>query len=452
MNDKKGNPHRWFSRSKETTPPSEAAEGGGKGDSSHQTSTDGGGVIEKSPSESKSSVKKSGKSAGKTQGKVPEGLGDAGKETMPEAKPSLEKSGKSAGKTQGKVPEGLGDAGKEMVAEAKPNLEKSGKSAGKTQGKVPEGLGDAGKEMVAEAKPNLEKSGKSAGKTQGSAASDAKHSVKEDAEVSIDKARDKVADEMRSSPKEATTEANTAVKKLGDIGKRGKMPTLDPSRGSAQTGKSLTGSIKSFINLLPGKGVTAGIIGVATLAAGATFVINSIQNPKGSTPPGNPSAVEAIPNGAPETAGGDASGEAGSISGAGSDSKETGEDPSGDGSETSFTEGTIGSWVFTFNGTSNHPDCGDGSPAPDWRRDVSYSGSSFTSDPEEQPYVKGELDSSGQIDMEIIIENEKSVDGCGDYSHLIGVLQGNTIEGTYDGHDCESYCIWSGTFRVTIDG
>jgi hypothetical protein len=78
-------------------------------------------------------------------------------------------------------------------------------------------------------------------------------------------------------------------------------------------------------------------------------------------------------------------------------------------------------------------------------------GSSSTSDPDDPPSISGQIDSYENVRIQIIITDEENTnDGCGDYTDLEGRMVGNSIEGTYICHDCSNYCIWSGTFRVTI--
>ncbi|MCJ7744317.1 MAG: alpha/beta fold hydrolase [Dehalococcoidales bacterium] len=81
--------------------------------------------------------------------------------------------------------------------------------------------------------------------------------------------------------------------------------------------------------------------------------------------------------------------------------------------------------------------------------DVQQSGSSFYSDSWLPITISGTIDNTSII-FSVILPDEASPDGCGDYLYFSGEISDNTISGSFSGHDCANNCIWAGNFNVTI--
>ena len=107
-----------------------------------------------------------------------------------------------------------------------------------------------------------------------------------------------------------------------------------------------------------------------------------------------------------------------------------------------------GAWHFQTQGTSSCE-----MPYNDWNVQVLRDGNYFHGDNGPGPGVKNGYVSGifkKNVSFSIIVENPESPDGCGDYSELSGTFKAPTISGTIVGHDCSSFCVWNGTFTVTI--
>jgi len=356
--------------------------------------------------------------------------GDGGKDAAPDGGGGGEPPARSAKSAEGATKEVAGKAGKGAASDGGGKGETAARSAKSTEGAGKQDIGKAGQratskggraaeEAIAHGKEGLKKAAGEGGK---GAASDGGGG----------KATERVANRL--------TEAS------------------DLKKATKVASKGLTNSLKSLIGALPGKGVTAGIIGVATLAAGTALIVNAINSPKSSTLPGNVSATEVI---SLETRGedsGDVSDEAELPTGGGSKESDSGAsvDPIAipDVSQLTYNDDTTVIWFFEMvsDTTPEYPECGDGAPYNGWIRDVTYQDSNFISNTEEHPYIIGAWNSAGDVLFQITGDVEHTIDGCPDHTDLQGKRTGQIIEGTYSGHDCSNSCIWSGTFRVTIDG
>ena len=106
-----------------------------------------------------------------------------------------------------------------------------------------------------------------------------------------------------------------------------------------------------------------------------------------------------------------------------------------------------GDWVFQINGNVS---CDWVVPYNNWSKSVIQENSSFYSDPNDQPAIFNGTIKKNKVNFSIILENGVSPDGCGDFSEVSGVLNGNTITGDFQGHDCGNNCVWNGKFTVEI--
>jgi len=104
-----------------------------------------------------------------------------------------------------------------------------------------------------------------------------------------------------------------------------------------------------------------------------------------------------------------------------------------------------GTWIFH---TTETGECGhtyDGWTIPVWQR-----GKTFTGNNRPQPVITDGRISGSQVTFSIIVYPEDDY-GDGNFTDLVGTLEGNTITGTLSGHNGGKSCFWEGNFTVTIE-
>jgi len=259
------------------------------------------------------------------------------------------------------------------------------------------------------------------------------------------------------SVENATARAAEGVKKVA-------APSLKISPSASKPlSKGFLHVAKSIVQMIPGKGMTAAVVGIATVAAATVLTVNAIRKPDAPSPKSaqNTPLSSALEK---DEAIGTMTSDETSVpkdpeakqdekANGGSSAETTGTGMTEEDPPIQFHPDAVVRWIFTMQSDSTpaDPDCGDGAPYNNWIQFVMTQGSSFTSDPDDPPTVSGQIDASGNVIMQIIITDEENTnDGCGDYTDLEGRMVGNSIEGAYTGHDCSNYCVWSGTFRVSI--
>mgnify|MGYP001036302717 CR=1 FL=1 len=109
------------------------------------------------------------------------------------------------------------------------------------------------------------------------------------------------------------------------------------------------------------------------------------------------------------------------------------------------TQTLTGTWLFQTSGTSN---CGV--PYDGWEIPVWQEGKSFYGNRRPEPMVTDGRIKGNKVTFSITLLNEDESTGCGDFTDLVGIVEGNTITGTLSGADCAYICTWEGTFTVTI--
>jgi hypothetical protein len=106
----------------------------------------------------------------------------------------------------------------------------------------------------------------------------------------------------------------------------------------------------------------------------------------------------------------------------------------------------VGNWTFKTQGVSSCE-----MPYNGWKIVVQQEGNTFSGSGEsEGPEIRNGIIVDNIVTFAIILENNTSPDGYGDFSELEGTLSGKEISGTIVGHDSEKYCVWDGNFTVTI--